>query len=126
MILLVLNAGKVVVRAAVPPDRATMPRVTSSPLCGPLDSRSVKVTVPDASPGVTAAVKVTGLPKFTDAGDAVRITDGVITRLVAWVAVWLFASVTLTVKLDVPAAVGVPNSTPVAGPRVIPAVGCRC
>ena len=40
---------------------------------------------------------------------------------VAWVAVWLLASVTLTVKLDVPAAVGVPDSTPVEAFRVIPA-----
>ena len=42
-------------------------------------------------------------------------------RLVAWVAVWLLASVTLIVKFDVPAAVGVPDSSPVEAFRVIPA-----
>jgi hypothetical protein len=40
---------------------------------------------------------------------------------VASVAVWLLASVTLIVKLDVPAAVGVPASTPVDAFSVMPA-----
>ena len=39
----------------------------------------------------------------------------------AWVAVWPVASVTLMVKLEVPPAVGVPASTPVEAPSVIPA-----
>ena len=40
---------------------------------------------------------------------------------VAWVAAWPAASVTLIVKAAVPAAVGVPDSRPLAEFRVIPA-----
>ena len=48
------------------------------------------------------------------AGGAGKLSDGpeIMVSDVAWVAVWPLASVTLTVKLDVPAAVGVPDSTP--------------
>ena len=53
--------------------------------------------------------------------DVVRAVDGMMTRLVAWVAVSPPASVTLMVKFEVPAPVGVPASTPVEAPRVIPA-----
>jgi hypothetical protein len=40
---------------------------------------------------------------------------------VSWVADTPLASVSFTVKLDVPASAGVPDSTPVEGSSVIPA-----
>src|SRR5580700_10808101 len=42
------------------------------------------------------------------------------TSEVSSVADWPLASVTFTVKLDVPAAVGVPDNAPVEAPSVIP------
>jgi len=48
---------------------------------------------------------------------------GMMLSEVASVALWPLASVTFTVKLDVPAAVGVPDSSPVEESSVIPAGG---
>ena len=42
------------------------------------------------------------------------------TRVTAWVALWPLASVTRTVKVKLPAVVGVPDSRPVVGLRVSP------
>ena len=47
-------------------------------------------------------------------------TPALMVMLVAWVALCPFASVTLTVKLNVPVAVGVPLRTPL-GLRLMPA-----
>jgi hypothetical protein len=57
------------------------------------------------------------------AGGAGKLSAGpdTIVSDVAWVADRLFASVTFTVKLDVPAADGVPDNTPVEEFRLIPA-----
>ena len=67
------------------------------------------------------AVNVTGLPKLTEAAEVARATDGATTSVVASVADCPLASVTCTVKWDLPVAVAVPASVPVAGSSVIPA-----
>ena len=121
MTVLALNAGRPTVSAAVPPDSGTVPSVTTWPLCGPLDSLSANTTDPVAADGVTVAVSVTGVPNLTDPADTLSAADGAITSETASVAVWLPASVTLTVKENVPATVGVPPSTPLDAPSVIPA-----
>ena len=58
----------------------------------------------------------------TAAGGAANVVDtpAAMVMLVAWVAVWPLASVTLTVKLEVPVAVGVPVRFPSAL-RLMPA-----
>ena len=58
----------------------------------------------------------------TAAGGAANVVDtpAATVMLVAWVALWPLASVTLTVKLKVPVAVGVPLRVP-AGLRLMPA-----
>ena len=52
----------------------------------------------------------------TAAGGAENVVDtpAEMVMLVAWVALWPLASVTLTVKLKVPVAVGVPVRFPLA------------
>ena len=75
MTVLALNAGRLTVSAAVPPDSGTVPSVTTWPLCGPLDSLSANTTDPVAADGVTVAVSVTGVPNVTDAADAVNTVE---------------------------------------------------
>ena len=75
-------------------------------------------------PPVTVSVSVYAALTSPDGG-AAKLSTGPPTTVieVALVALWPLASVTLTVKLEVPSAVGVPASTPVDAFRVIPAGG---
>ena len=118
--VLVLKAGRSTVSAAVPADSIAVPSVTTWPLCGPLDSWSANTTEPVAADGVTAAVSVTAVPNVTDGALAVTATAGAITSDTASVAVSSSASVTSTVNENVPATAGVPPSTPLDVPSVIP------
>src|SRR5260370_15052766 len=64
-------------------------------------------------PPVAVIVSLYGTPTTADGG-GLKVTDtpAAIVRLVAWVALCPFASVTFTVKLYVPATVGVPLRFP--------------
>src|SRR6202050_3641921 len=78
----------------------------------------VRVTVPSCAL-VVAAGAAPG--RVVLAGTVIASAPPAIVMEVVLVAVWLLASVTLTVKLNVPAVVGVPASTPVDAVKVIPA-----
>ena len=72
-------------------------------------------------PPVAAKVKLYAV-LTTAVGGAADVIDtpAAMVMLVAWVALWPLASVTLTVKLEVPVAVGVPLRFPPAL-RLMPA-----
>jgi hypothetical protein len=85
-----------------------------------------KCTVPLGVPPfpVTEAAYVTGLPVSTDDGVAVAATEvaAVATEMESGaIAVWSLASVTSTVKAELPGTVGVPLMVPVELSSVRPA-----
>ena len=85
----------------------------------------VGVGVPEV--GVTVAVSVTLVPTATEVAEALSFVvvavgmAALMVRLRLWVAVWLAESVTFTVKAEVVAVVGVPETKPVLAANESPA-----
>jgi hypothetical protein len=89
-----------------------------------VDDPSINVTLPVAVAGNTLAVKVTFCPTFAGFGDPIRLVVDDPNMVIGsdWVPVslGLELSVTVTFKVLMPAAVGVPARTPDEAFRVRP------
>ena len=124
MIWFAPNAGRRTLIVATPLATGADPSPTLVLANWPLLGTTAKNTVPVGVAGPAVAVSVVVVPYVTGLAEVVRATIDVIlliTKVIDFVSITARPSVTLTSKVKVPAAVGVPDKRPLELLRLRPA-----